>query len=292
MAAVTGVNQTGNTSSVNRVLSLRAAPEFGKTAVMPALIYSENMPENQGTATKGFRKIGSIATPSILAEATAGALAAVRTDTQVDATAAKAVSAVGVSIESIKYTMNTLGSYTDSSARAIARAVDNQILGLFPSVTEVVDCAGALTLDDMDEAALKIMENECPEMTMNMRAVLGSRGVRQLKADIRTSGGAAFSNEKFLDLFNGVPQVNGYVGQVPGFDIFHVTSGLTDVSGQNSQCIFHPIYAFAGIFDSQVNVIANTIGVGGLYYELVSYFFWDAVLWNDGAACEILSSGS
>jgi len=291
MGAVSNVTVTSDTWTVNRVLSAIAAPEFAKTPVMIPLIYAEDLPEGQSTATKSFRKTGSMTASATLAQATAGSLGTPRADTSVDATAAKAVRIDGVSVENTKFSSNKLSDYVGSQASALGRIVDNQILALFTSVTNQVDAAGNLTVDDLDEAQSLILASEVPNPSKTLTFVGGVKALRNLKSDIRDSGGAAFSNERFLSIFNGAPAINGYFGSLPGYDLFYTPAGLTDVSSQNSQCLFHPDYAFAGMFDRQISVWTNQKGAEGFYTELASYFFWAAILWNDGAAVEILSAG-
>lgn len=290
MAAVTNVTQLSNTWTVNKVLSARAAPEFAKSTMFMNLIFVEDLPSMSGTAVKGFRRTGSLTATASLAEATAGSLGTVRADSVVDATAAKAVRMDGVSYENQKFGLAGLNSYVQSQARAIGRIVDNQGLALFPSVTNLVDCAGALTIDKLDDAQLLILQAEVPDPSKQLVFVGSAKAYRNLKSDIRTSSGAAFQSEKFLSIFNGPPQVNGFYGSLPGIDLFYAPSGFTAVSSQSSQCLFHPDWAFAGMFDNQINVLTTEIGAGGLYTEVVSYFFWAQVLWNDAAACEILST--
>lgn len=290
MGAVANVTTMSNTWSVNRVLSQRAAPEFKKAAVLMGLIYSEDLPEGQATAVKGFRRTGYVDATATLAEATALAIGTPREDTLVDATAAKAVRVDGVSIENQKFSIAGLNSYVQSQARSLARAVDNQGLALFPSVTNQVDAEGALTIDDLDEAQLLILAGEIPDANKNLTFVGSLRGMRNLKSDIRDSGGAAMSNERFLSIFNGPPQLNGYYGSLPGYDLYYVPSGLTAVSTQSSQCLFHGDWAFAGMYDRQINVVTTEKGSEGLYTEVVSYFFWAQILWNAAAACEVLSA--
>jgi hypothetical protein len=290
MGAVSNVTVLSDSYTVNRVLSKRAAPEFAKSIVFMPLIYVEDLPENMGTAVKAFRREGSMTASATLAEATAGALGTVRSDTVVSATAAKAVRADGISYESQKFGMSNLNSYVQSQARSIGRIVDNQGLALFPSVTNQVDCAGALTMEKLDDAQLLILQSAVPDADKQLVFVGSSKAYRNLKTDIRTSSGSAFTSERFLSIFDGAPKANGFYGNLPGMDLYHTPSGLTAVSAQSSQCLFHPDWAFAGMFDKQINVLTNEIGVGGLYTELVSYFFWAQVLWNDTAAVEVLST--
>lgn len=290
MGLVSNVTTLSNTWTVNKVLSARAAPEFAKSTVFMNLIYAEDLPEMQGTAVKGFRRTGALTATAALAEANSGSLGSVRSDTVVDATAAKAVRMDGISYENQKFGMAGLSSYVASQASAIGRIVDNQGLALFPSVTNQVDCAGALTIDRLDDAQLLILQSEVPDPNKTLIFMGSARAYRNLKSDIRTSSGAAFQSERFLSIFDGPPQVNGFYGSLPGIDLFYAPSGFTAVSAQSAQCLFHPDWAFAGMFDRQINVLTTEIGAGGLYTEVVSYFFWAQVLWNDAAAVEVLST--
>jgi hypothetical protein len=290
MGAISNVTNLSNTWQVNKVLSARAAPEFAKSTVAMNLIYAEDLPSMQGTAVKGFRRTGALAIPSSLAESNSIALGTPRSDTVVDATAAKMVRADGVSFENQKFGMAEVNGYVQSQAKAIARGVDNQVLALFPSVTNLVDCAGALTIDRLDDAQLLILQAEVPNPDQQLVFLGSARSYRNLKSDIRTSSGAAFQSEKFLSIFDGPPKSNYFYGSLPGIDLFYAPSGFTAVSSQSSQCLFHPQWAFAGMFDNQINVLTTQVGAGGLYTEVVSYFFWASVLWNDTAAVEVLST--
>jgi len=290
MGAVSNVTTLSNTWTVNKVLSARAAPEFTKNVTFLPLIYMEDLPEGQATAVKGFRKTGSLTASATLAEANAGALGTVRSDTAVDATAAKAVRIDGISVENEKFGIAGMASYVQSQARALGRIVDDQGLALFTSVTNIVDAGGALTVEHLDSAQMNILASAVPDSNKTLKFVGSTRAFRNIKSDIRASGGAAFSNDRFLSIFNGPPQENGYVGSLPGYDLYHVPSGLTAVSAQSSQCMFHPDYAFAGMIDRSVNVWMNQKGSEGVYTEILSYLFWSIVLWNDAAACEVLST--
>jgi hypothetical protein len=292
MGAVSNVGVLANGYTVNRVLSAIAAPEFAKSAVFTPLIYSEDMPANAGTKVKSFRReagttlieVGS----SGLAEATALGLGAPREDSSVDATLAKAVVIQALSFESQRFGTQSKESITKSQARAIARAVDNQGLALFSSVTNLVTATGDLLLDDLDAAALLIRQGETPDSGMMLNFVGSHKTARMLKKDVREAGGAAMSNERFLSIFNGPAQANGFYGSLPGINLYS-TSGLATTGGNDIQCLFHPMWAFAGVFDTDISVLTTEVGSGGLYSELVSYFFWAQILWCAPAACEVQS---
>ena len=291
MAAVANVGTVANGYTVNRVLSALAAPEFAKSAVFTPLIYSEDLPSGAGTKVKSFKRQGGttlIEATATLAEATAQAIGAPREDTSVDATAAKCVRVDALSIEQQRFGTTSKESIVGSQARAIARAVDNQGLALFSSITNIVTATAGLTLDDLDEAQLKIVQGECPDINKPLNFVGSARAMRNLKKDVRDAGGAAMGNERFLSIFDGPPQANGFYGTVPGINLYH-TSGLAESSSNYVQALFHPDWAFAGMFDTSINVLTTEVGSGGLYTELVSYYFWAQVLWCAAAACEVQS---
>lgn len=291
MGAVSNVGVLSNSYTVNKVLSARAAPEFAKSVVMTPLIYTEDLPYGSGTMVKGFKRQGTtlIAATATLAEATALGIQAPRVDSVVDLTAAKCITVNGISAEAQKFGMEGLNSYVQSAARAIARSVDDQCLALFPSVTNLVDTEDAvLTVDDLDEAMLTVHAGNVPDIQKNLIFMAGGRGIRQIKSDIRSAGGAAFSNERFLSIFNGNPQPSGYQGSLPGIDVYYA-AGLTTVTTDNSQCLFHPDWAFAGMYDRQINVLVTEKGSEGVYTEIVSYFFFAHGIWCQAAACEVLS---
>lgn len=296
MGAVANITEFGNTVGVSRVLSALIAPEFAKIPVLMSLIHSEDIPYKQGTAVKAFRREGSL-TAAALVESTALAVNSngERSDTAVDATAAKAVVMSGISVENQRFSNVNLDSYVGSAARAIGRFVDDQGLALFGSITNVVTASGVgtkLTVDDLDQAQMLILAAGTPDPNMALQFVGQTRAMRNLKADIRTSSGAAFTSDRFLSIFNGPPQANGYFGSLPGIDLYHTASGFSTSGGNNIQALFHPLWAFAGMYDSEVTTRVIPKGSEGLYDELASFYFWATVLWNDGAACEVQSTAS
>ena len=289
MGVVSNVGTLSDTNTINRLLSNQISPEFKKGVVLAPLIYTEEMPERQGTATKYFQREGSLTTETAVAEATAQALQAPRSDDGVSATMAKRVNVQGYSIENQKFSVVNMQSYVNSAARLLGRAVDEQIASLFTSVTEQVDTeATALEIDDLDTAQFKILANQVP--SSKRLIFMGSpKAYQSLKGEIRNSSSPAYSNDRFLSMFDNPPSFDGYMGTLPGYDLYMFSSGLAEVGDSLSQCMFHPDYAFAGTFDRAVSVETDMKGSEGGYTEIYSYFFWSAVIWNQAAAVEILS---
>lgn len=275
-------------AQVSRVFAALVAPAFVKTPVMMNLMYSEDIPRGQNTATKGFRKEGSM-TAAALAEATILAYDANgrRQDTAVDITAAKAIVVSGVSLENQTFNDQNLASYARSQGTAIGRFVDDSVIANYSSLTNAVDAGDTITVDHLDQAAQLILAANTPDPQTPLQFVGTPKAMRQLKADIRTSGGAMWSNTQFLSIFNGNPQPNGYYGSLPGMDLY-TTSGHANNGGVLSLALFHPQWCFAGIFDRSVNTDIQFHGAsGGLINEITSWFFYGSGIWNDLAGCEI-----
>lgn len=276
-------------AQVSRVFAALVAPAFVKTPVMMNLMYSEDIPRGQNTATKGFRYEGSM-TAAALAEATILAYDANgrRQDSAVDVTAAKAVVVSGISLENQVFNDQTLESYARSQGSAIGRFVDDSVIANFTSFTNSVDAGDTITVDHLDQAVQLIMEANTPDPQAPLQLVANAKAMRQLKADIRTSGGAMWSNTQFLSIFNGNPQPNGYFGSLPGIDLY-TTSGHAEAAADvKSLALFHPQWAFCGIFDRNVNTDIQFKGAsGGLLSEITSWFFYGSGIWNDYAGCEL-----
>jgi hypothetical protein len=85
------------------------------------------------------------------------------------------------------------------------------------------------------------------------------------------------------------PQANCYVGSIPGLADFYATSGHATGGGDSTAAIFHPMWTFVGAFDSAPQFVINMIGAGGLYKEVVGYFFYDVFELNDGCGCALKS---
>lgn len=288
--AVANLIELANTATVNRVLSKIASPALQKTPVMLGNIYAEDMPEGQATATKGYRKTGSL-TASALAESTASAIGAngERTDSVVDMTAAKAIVVSGVTVENQKFGQVSLPEYAESAGTAIGIFVDNQLLPTFSSFTNLVTSTAGLTLNDLDEAQYNILVAGTPDPNMPLTFVGATRAMRNLKQEIREAGGSALQNERFLSIFNGPPAANGFYGSLPGYQLYHTSSGFSTSGGNNIQALFHSKWAIAGMFDRAITTWYANKGSEGFYTEIASYYFWAAGIWNDLAGCEVQS---
>lgn len=276
--------ELSNISHITDVLSDVMSPAFQDAAVTPALIYAENCPTD--TNVKKFTKEGAL-TAEALSESSAYTFSSSSeyTETAVSATATKGVVVSKLTVEAQRFSSIDMNRIGTAQAKAIARLFDDDVLALFSSLSNQVTATSTLTVPDMFDAQYTIFNAKTPPG--QLVALLEYKGANEIKKDIVTSAAPVFSNNIMLDIFDGPPQANGYVGSLPGIDIFQ-TSGQPTSGGDDVAAVWHPEWCFAAIVDSAIGVRPQWNSTG-FWDELSSWLFYDIVEWNDGAGCGLLS---
>lgn len=290
MAAVANVTELANSTTIGNELSALSSPALVKSVVMINLMYAENLPER--TNVKKFRKNGSLTATNPQAEATALAIGSggELTDSGADATAAKAAIVSGISVEEQKFGTIDLERVGNEQFGAIARAVDTDGLSMFSGLSTSVTSTSVLTIDDVMLGQFNIYNSNCPNQEVPLSTVVAPRAGYNLKKELINSGASVWTNPAMLGLFNGAPvQPNGYIGSIPGVSDFYQTTGHATSGGDDVQAIFHPMWAFAGMFDAVPTSWLSNKGSEGFFTELASYYFYDVVEWNDLCGVKLLS---
>lgn len=279
--AVANITELANSITLGNLLSAVSSPALVKTPVGMNLMYTENLPT--GTNVKKFQKKGSL-TAATLAEATAlqpdasGEL----TDTSVTSTAAKCAVSSGLSVEEQKFGNIDVARIGNEQFSAIGRFVDNDFLSMASGLSTTVTSTSVMTLDDIMQGQFNIYNSNTPNQEVTLAAVLGPRAVYNIKKEIVQSGAAAWSNPAMLNIFQGAPvKANGLIGSIPAICDVYQTTGFATTGGDDQQMIIHPMWCLAGMFDSAPDTWILNQGAAGLYTEIVSYFFYDIIEWND-----------
>ena len=288
MAAVAFVTEFGNSVNPTNVISSLASPALVKSTCMMNLMHVEGLPER--TMTKLHAKKGSL-TAAALAEATARAMDAngELTDSSVTSTIAKTAVTSALSVEQLQFGNITPERVADEQAAGIARAVDTDALSLFSGLSATVTSANVLTIADLMAGQFNIYNSECPDKQVTLQAVLTHRGHMNIKSEMIQAGASVWTNQTFLDILGRNPQANCYVGSIPGLADVYATSGHATSGGDSVQAIFHPMWCFAGNFAPAPQFVITDVGSGGLYKEIVGYFFYDVLEWNDLCGVGLLS---
>lgn len=289
MSAVANITEYSNAVTIGNLISRISSPAFVKTPVMMNLMYTEDLP--QGTNSKKFEKDGSLTAVS-LAESTALPIDSNGELTQgsVTATAAKCAVSSGLSVEAEKFSTLDYEKIGNAQFSAIGRFVDDDALSLFSGLSVSVTSLTYLTIDDLLLGQLNIYESNCPNQEVMLSSVLTPRSLRYLKKEIIESGASVWSNPAMLSIFNGAPVAkNGLIGQIPGVADIYQTTGHATSGSDTVQAIFHPMWTFAGMFDSAPMSWVQRQGAGGLYTEIVSLYFYDVIEWNDLAGVKLHS---
>jgi hypothetical protein len=288
MGAVSYVTERGNAVNVTDVIAAGVAPAFVKATCMMALMHTENLPV--GTMTAKLTKKGSLTIAGALVEATALGLAsgAELTDTSSDATIAKAAIVSAVSVESEQFGNINVARVSDEQGAAFGRYVDNDALGLFAGFSQSVTATALMTLDDIMTAQYTIFASECPNKEVALKAVLSHKGALNVRKELVTSGASIWTNPAFVEVLQGAPQNNCFIGSLLNIDCYQ-NSGHATSGGDTVQGVFHPMWALAGFFAPAPVITPIFKGSEGFYTEVAGYYFYDVLEWNDLAGVKVLS---
>lgn len=258
-----------------------------KTAVMPSLIYSEDIPSSGNV--KKFRKDGSLTAES-LAQSTEYTFSASSELTQASASAtiAKTVVVSKLTLEALKMggVDANLPNLQRKQAEAISRILDSEILALFTGLGTGVTATNVMTIGDLFTAIMNI------EVGLGGGARMiyagGAKQIKEMKVEQVTSGAAIWSQPQRSTLLSGALGDVGFKGEVGGALCYQV-SGLSTSGGDDVSAVFNPDIAFAAAYDTMIEVWSVDVVSGGFYKEIGSAFFHKAVEWNEIAGEKILS---
>lgn len=278
--------ELSNFVTIGNAVSTLMSPAFKEASIMLNLCHTENFPDN--TNVIKFRKSGSL-TAEALAESTAYSYSASSelTDTSVSATAAKVVAASKVTVEALRFGTGSanMERIAQEQGRAIARMYDDDVIALFDNFATTQTATSVLTVDDMITAQYKVYNGNVP--VGKLAAVLEYKGAHEIRKEIQSTGGTPWSNMSMLEILNGTPQPNGYVGSVAGMDVYQ-TTGMPTGGGDDYALVFNPQWTFAaglgGAFST--NVWYDPVS---FLYVVSSFMFYNVVEWNDTAGCSLLS---
>jgi len=289
MGAVANVTEFGNAVTLSNTIAALGSPAFVKAVCMTNLVHGEDLPVN--SMVKKFPKRGSLSASYPLAEATAQAIGSggELTDTSADCTAAKAAIVSGLSVEAEQFSSMDLTRIAQEQFSAIARAVDDDALGLISGLSTGRTASSLLTIDDIMLSQMGIYASEVPNKEVPLVLVTSAKGMYGVKKEIVQSGASAWTSQSMLSILGGRPQANCFVGSIPGLCDVYQTSGMGTSGSDTYSALFHPMWTFCGIFGaSPISWMARK-GAEGFYTELASYYFFDIAEWNDLAGRYILS---
>jgi len=267
------------------VVSNAVADALVQSVVCVPLIYAENLPAD--TRVKLWRKDGSFAAEE-LAESTSTSAFGQLTQTSVSATAAKAVSVSKLTVEAIRFREISVASMAAKQGQSIARLLDANIISLISGFSQSVTATSVATPDIWMDALSTIQGSLAAKKGGNLRGILHSKAAGQLRKHLINTSASPFTLQPMLSLLQGYESPNGYVGSLPGIDLF-ATTGIGTSGGDYLNLCFNPDNAFGGGYDPGVQTEVVFVGSGGVYYEITSYMFNKVVEWVDEGGCIVKS---
>lgn len=257
-----------------------------KMVIVP-LIYKEAVPMD--TNVKKFRKAGSLIAADV-AESTSYTYDAgdEYTETAVSATAAKTLVISKLTAEAERFGGNSRGKLATAAGEAIGRALDDKAVALFDGFSNQVTATSVLTVDKLLDAAYTV-HNALAGDSRQLIGALDYKGANEIKKEIVASSAAAYAQPGQTSPLTGqFEQGNGFIGSVPGIDLY-ATTGLPTDTGDDVGLVFNPNKAFAGIMDPSIQYREVFKASEGVYTELAAWLFNDIVEWYDEAGCGVKS---
>lgn len=283
-----------DTVTTGNAISAAISPALQDAAVGLNIVYTEQFPTD--TNVIKFRKSGSLVA-EVLAEGAVYVPSDSNSDindTSVSATAAKVVVGSPISYEAVRFGAGAAdtGRVAAEQGRAIARKFDDDLIALFDSVTNTATATSTMSIECFIDAIYNI--NKAPFPIGQKVALLGYKQVMELQKVLAATGAAAFMNTQFLDLLNGAPKANGFVGRFLDVDVYQ-QSGHSTTGGDIQGAMWNREYGFAagvgGPAESEImkTGMGVTDQVAGFSWVVLSHIFYKLVLWNDTAVSEVRS---
>lgn len=254
------------------VLADGAAAALVQSIVVVPLINATDLPV--GTDTKKFMQEGSLTSQTAISESATYNFDAGSeyTESSVSLTAAKDVVISKVTVEALKFKRINPARIAQLQGQALARGLDDAVLALTPGFSGGVTATSILTTDDVVEAVYVVNSGLAGLKGQNLRGIIDYKGQKELIKELKNSGALAWSHADQISLLKGLIAPNGYVGSLPGVDLF-ATDGLPTTGGDDVGLVFNPESAFAAMYDTGVSTEMVWVGSGGLYWEITSYVF-------------------
>jgi len=283
-----------DTVTIGNAISAAMSPAFKEGTFGMNVVYSETCSTDSNVIK--FRKSGSLVAEAVSEGQvyTPSDANSDINDTSVTATATKVVVGSPISVEAIRFGAGAASTarVAGEQGRALARKFDDDLLALFDSITNTSVATSTMDTDTLITGRYKVHNALTPPGPLV--AVMDFKQVLELQKLVANSGSAIWSNKSDLPLLSGTPAANGYVGTYLGVDVYQ-TTGLSTTGGDIQGAIFNPMYAFAaalgGGFESFIYFTGNGVAsqVPGFSYVVDSWAFWNIVVWNNTAACELRS---
>jgi hypothetical protein len=282
-------NFVGPTDEVSDAM---AAALVQKIMMVP-LIYSEDIPAE--TNVKVFKQDGKVEAVTLAESApyTFNADSEI-VQSSFTATATKKVVGSKLTVEAGRYRGEDEISVATRQGEGIGRALDNEIFALFGSFANSVGATGtALAGATILDAAFTVKE-ALAAGEQRLRGVFDYKGLNELKTEVNASGSALYGNDAMSSFVTDLFQSNtdtprGFVTHFGGVDLYE-SAGVTDDGTDDTGLVFNPEMAIAGIYDPSISVWMLPKGSEGLYTEIMSWTFSDAIEWVDLAGCRVISA--
>lgn len=285
-------NELGNVVNVTDIVSSIMSPAFLNNAIGLALVHAEPFPDNTNVIKalkSGYTTAMAVSEGSNFTYGSTTEL----TDSSVTITGTKKVASSMITVDSLRFggPPAQIERFLREQGAALGKLFDTELKALFASVTNTSTASSTLTATEILTGRYYVRSAMKGAHSGRLVCMLDYKGVKELDLVLSAITGTPYANQIPLGVL-GTARVNPahYRGNLYGIDIYE-TDGLPTHSSDDQGCMWDPEVAFfAGVDGASGFKTENRFtGSQGLWYELVSWAFWNVGIWNNTAACCIES---
>lgn len=274
------------------VYSAAISAALVRASVALPLIHAEDLPNN--TTIKYVSKAGSVA--SSTGGVSEGANYTTKSQysrTGISITAIKDVVSTFITVESLEFGTFNEALMTQEIGAALARELNDEILGKASGFSNSVVASSTLTIDDLMDAAYNVRAGcKGAAAGVTLRALLGHKGAHALRKEVIKSSASVFTIPAQISILGSQTlEPNGFVGMAAGIEIYE-TSGFGTTGGDDRQMVFNPMNALAGMYGTLPQMLPPIwVGQGNPSFgvEVSGYVWHGCAEWNDAGGCELRS---
>lgn len=274
------------------VYSAAISAALVRASVALPLIHAEDLPSN--TTVKYVNKAGNVAASTGgVSEGANYTTKSAYTRTGVSITAIKDVVSTFITVESLEFGNFNEAQMTQEIGAALARELNDEILGKASGFSNLVTAASTLTIDDLMDAAYNVRAGcKGAAAGVTLRALLGHKGAHGLRKEVIKSSASVFTIPAQISILGSQTlEPNGFVGMAAGIEIYE-TSGFGATGSDDRQMVFNPMNALAGMYGTLPQMLPPIwVGQGNPSFgvEVSGYVWHGCSEWNDAGGCELRS---
>lgn len=282
--------EVANIAKQTDVIAGIASEAFVQTDSVLPLIATQVF--NPGTPTILFPKLGKVEAGTQAESAAYSYNASDEvTDSTVSATAAMKTQAQKMTIAELTFggVYATMERHIRLGAQALQRLAASELKTQFSSITNVVTATSTLTVNNLLDARYNIESSVLTAgLSTKLVGMFDYKALNEINKELIASTASSYVSQVDLGVL-GMVQAGKPKGDL--YDILlYATNGLPLATTDDVACVWDPSLAFcAGVQATPFELYVTNPAAATPWFEAFLSSFWDIKIWNNTAACRVLS---